>query len=355
MKKVGFVKEPGYMYDLLCIFALYFNEEYWETVFINRQKAAEDISFYKKVIEEFGPIPDELRIFFALDTKRNARVFMTKCYFDPFGEEILKGSYNISVLQRELSDYDRVTRNVLEYYFGYAPAEVREECLSSIKTANTLIRESDYDDRTKNALYSFLIDPAAAVQRLTYELITKEFMLSKQYEKHVRELSALKENFDIDAVAEKLKKCNVVTIDLDGFSEVAVSFCINNKNHISARYYGDTVLLSLGFDYEDSLKYLSDDIMEIDLHEFGAAVSEKNRVAILQFIYENKEVTIKEIEQALGLAGTNAYYHLTLMIRTGMLKNRNRGKTILYSINHKYFESLSRAIGKFSVENGSDS
>ena len=354
MKKVRFVKEPGYIYDLLCVFTLYFNDEYWETVFINRQKAAEDVSFYKKVIEEFGPIPDDLRIFFALDTKRNARVFMTKYYFDPFGEEILSGNYNISALQRELSDYDRVTRNVLEYYFGYAPAEVLEECLTSVKTANNLIRESEYSNRTKNALYSFLIDPAVTLQRLIYELITKEFMLSKQYERHAPELSALKENFDIDAVAEKLKKFNVVSVDLDGFSEVVVSFCINNKNHISARYHDDTVLLSLGFDYEDAIKYLSDDIMEIDLHEFGAAISEKNRVSILQYIYENKEVTIKEIEQALNLAGTNAYYHLTLMIRAGILKNRNHGKTILYSVNHKYFASLSRTIEKYSAENSSE-
>ncbi len=351
MKKIRFIKEPGYIYDLLCIFALYFNEEYWETVFINRQKAAEDVSFYKKVIEEFGPVPEELSIFFSLEAKDRAKVFMTSYYYDTYSRELLNGEYGMSFLQRELSDYDRVVRNMFEHYFGDASAGVFDEGHISIKAANTLIRESGYNDRTKNALYSFLIDPVATVQRLIYELITKEYILSKQYEKYAAVLAVLEKNFDIDSAAEKLKKCSNVSIDLDSFSDIAVSFCYNNKNHISARYYDDTVLLSLGFDYEDALKYLADGTADADLHEFGTAVSEKKRVAILQFIYENKEVTIKEIEQALGLAGTNAYYHLSLMVRTGLLASRNRGKAVVYSINRNYFAILSETIKKYSFDN----
>ena len=106
----------------------------------------------------------------------------------------------------------------------------------------------------------------------------------------------------------------------------------------------------LGSDYIDALQYLSDIKLVPSLNEFGTALSEENRVSILQLIHDRKEVTIKDVEQALDMAGTNAYYHLSLMIRTGMLKTRNQGRTVLYSINRNYFDMLSKAINIYSQE-----
>ena len=61
-----------------------------------------------------------------------------------------------------------------------------------------------------------------------------------------------------------------------------------------------------------------------------------------------EEITIKDLEQEFGFTGTNAYYHLSLMIKAGLLKTRNRGRVVLYSINKDYFKSLCDLLGKYS-------
>lgn len=61
------------------------------------------------------------------------------------------------------------------------------------------------------------------------------------------------------------------------------------------------------------------------------------------------EVTIKDIEQKLGFTGTNAYYHLMLMMKTGMLETRNQGRTVFYRIHKEYFIKLCKAIKKYAV------
>ena len=67
MKNIRFIKEPGYIYDLIFIFTLYFNEEYCHTNFVNCRKSSDDLKYYKKVLEEFAPISDDLLLFFYIN------------------------------------------------------------------------------------------------------------------------------------------------------------------------------------------------------------------------------------------------------------------------------------------------
>lgn len=338
LKNIRFLKDPGYTYDLFYIFIHYFNREYVLANFSNFNKYTEDVRFSEKMLEEFPDIPEELRLFFHIDD--NPLTVITEFYYKPHRDDYLKGTYSLATIQNELMNYDQVVMNVLRHYFRNEPAETLQKCKESLPAANALIKNSSLDTRVKSALYSFLIDPIPVIQHLSHELMAKEFLLSKQYEKHSALMRALQENFDFPAVAEKLKTDAQHSSDIDIFDEVVVSFCYYNKNHICLYFYKDAVLLALGHDYVDTLQYLIDKKFTPKLNEFGTAVSEENRAAILQFLHENGESTIKEVEQALHLAGTNAYYHLNLMIRAGLIKTRNSGRKIMYSINHQYFKAL---------------
>ena len=345
MRSVRFLKEPGYTYDLFFIFTLYFNKKYCLSKFINYKKSASDIRFFEKVIEEFEPIPDELLIFFYLNN--NPKSFMPTYYFDPYISSFLDGEYSLATVQTALLNYDQVIDNVLHFYFKEETEESIRKCKESLVAANSLIMKSDYEPRVKSALYSFLIDPVRIIQCLSHELMVKEFALSKQYEKNYQKLTALQEDFDFNVLSEGLKEDAKQSIDLEGFNEVVVTFCYNNKNHIKTIYYDNTVLVVLGTDYVDGLQGTK---YSPKLHEFGLALAEENRVAILELIHKRGEITIKELEQTLDMAGTNAYYHLSLMIRSGLLKTRNRGITVLYSVDRHYFETISKVIKSYSEE-----
>lgn len=345
MRNIKFLKEPGYTYDLFSLFAIYFNKETWLDRMINKNKAEEDKEYFNKVLDDYLPISDELLLFFYWN--EGNRIFMTERYFDPYVEDVIAGKYNLSVVLTALSDYDQVIDNVIRFYFRDIAEEELAEYRNSLPALNRLIKESKYKSEVKSALYAFFIEPVPVIQKLIYELMAKEVLLAQQYQKGYDKILEVQETFNCDGFADALLKMKN-PVNLDGFDEVYFSFCLFNKNTLFSKFFNRRILFTLGIDYIDMLEFLIgySELPELDV--FGNAVSEKNRVEILNLMLEREEITIKDIEHVLGFTGTNAYYHLMLMIKAGMLKTRNQGRTVLYRIDKNYFISLVNMIKKYT-------
>ena len=348
MKNIKFIKEPGYTYDLTFIFFLYFNKEYCLGNFINYDKSGKDTEFLNKILVYFGPISDELVLFFRIaDVEDRGRCLMTSRYFAQFRDEYL-ADFNSSRILEALSNLRQVVNNVLSFYFPekeYNPDEP-----PSIETLNDWIKKSSLSPDIKSSLYAFFIDPASVVQRLTYELMAKEFQLSKWYEKDFSLLLELQHKFDFEAISEQLYSLTNQKANVDNFNVIYVSFCLLNKGCIKYEFYDEQALLFLGSDYTDTIDtlYKQNRIPELDV--FGNALAEKNRVDILDLLLDKEEITIKDIEQILGFTGTNAYYHLSLMIKAGILRTRNKGRTVLYSLNRSHFDAVRDILKKYGSE-----
>ena len=343
MKKIKFIKEPGYTYDLFFIFYLYFNKEHCTSSTINfnrNNKLEQDIAFYNRVLENFAPIPEELLPFFRIID--DERCFMTRKFFDPFRDEFMS-SFELPRVQEALTDLKQVVANVVNYYFP--DEECKAEDLPSLNTLNGWLKKSSFTAESKSSLYSFFIDPAPVVQKLSYELIAKEFQLSKWREGEYPRLMELQENFDLEMLIQKISTLPTQRWDMDKYDEFYVTFCLINKNCIKAEFYGDKAVLFLGSNYEEILDQLWKQTPQLDT--FGNALAEKNRVDILELILQEGEITIKDIEQRLGFTGTNAYYHLSLMIKANLLCTRTRGRTVLYSLNRRYFDAVMENMQKY--------
>lgn len=345
MNNIKFIRQPGFVFDLFFLFTLNFNKEYCLTNFINYSKSSEDTGYYNSVLNDFPPISDELLLFFHLtEDKKN---FMTKFFFEPYKEQFAYESYHISVVQEVLSDHECVLENLISFYFKDIDDNTLLECKTSISAINKLIKESNYNGDIKSALYSFFIEPSPIIRRLSYELMEKEFALTQRYDNYSKRISDLKENFDFELLCDGLKSGQQQKVDLTCFENIYISFCMLNKNCIKSLFCENVAIVILGFDYIEQIDYLfiQNKLPELDV--FGNAVSETNRIHILDLILEREEITIKDLEQEFGFTGTNAYYHLSLMIKAGMLKTRNRGRTVLYSINKNYFQVLCDILGKY--------
>ena len=68
----------------------------------------------------------------------------------------------------------------------------------------------------------------------------------------------------------------------------------------------------------------------------------------MNYILKKGEVTVKEVEQDLGFTTANAYYHLNLMLRYGILSIRNQGRTVLYRLDKGYLQGLCEVIRKYT-------
>lgn len=353
MKNVKFIKEPGYVYDLFFIFALHFNQDHFIAQTINYNQSSEDTEFYTRIDNDYGNISDELLPFFYIK-ESGGRCFMATFYHKPY-ERYFSSAYNLQTVQTALLNHEEVITNLLKFYFMDIEDQELRECKRSLRAVGKMIKSSSYSDKIKTSLYAFFLEPDLVIQKLSYEMMEKSFQLSQHYEKNLRKLSDLQNQLDIDALTEKLKMCKTQTCNLDYFNEIYVTFCLLNKNLIKVSMSDKTIVLFLGFDYLNYLEYIiaRDDVPE--LHVFANALAEKNRVEILEMIYRQGEITIRDIEQQMGLTGTNAYYHLSLMIRANMLKTRNQGRTVLYSLNDRYFAVVCDMLSKYADRRGKNS
>lgn len=340
---IRFLKEPGYTYDLFFLFTLYFNKQYFKT----SVNTIDDFQYYENLLERYLPISEELLLFFHING--SDRNLMLERYFQPYKGDFADENYNLEKVLVELADYDKVVDNVIRFYFRGISAEKTVDCKKSILAINKMIKESKYDFEIKSALYSFFIEPIPIIQKLIYELISKEILMAQLYKKEDKNILHLQESFDCERLSPLLELAKNQPQEIDSFEKIYISFCVQYKDLISCYFDGNTVIMIIGINYIDTLDFLTnrDSLPELDV--FGTAVSEKNRVEILNLMTDMGEVTIKDIEQKLGFTGTNAYYHLMLMMKTGMLETRNQGRTVFYRIHKEYFIKLCKAIKKYAV------
>ena len=352
--EVEFIKEPGYMYDLLSMFVLYFNKEYFLSNMINYDKASADQEHYKSIIKEIEPVSNDLRIFFLMNA--NARTFMIHNYFDMLDKTFLT-TYNLKEVQDALRDCDGVKSNILEFYLPKLSKTKREECKNDLAELSRQMKIADLKPEIKNGLYSFFIEPEAILQKLAYELISKDFILKKKRESHTLLAEQLQESFNTKEVVEKVSQYQSqnVSIDITHYSKLYISFSMISKNAIKYYYFSDTVILLLGTDCLSYLDYLSARETAPDLETFGNALSDKYRVGILNLAAKNKEISIKDIESELGNGGANVYYHLSLMLKANLLRARNQGRAVIYRLNTPYFNSVRDLLLRYAEPENEDS
>ena len=130
------------------------------------------------------------------------------------------------------------------------------------------------------------------------------------------------------------------------------SYCLLNKFCISFYLLDEGCLSLLGCDYIESLNFIEDKNKEPDLCALGTALCEESRIKILKFLLEREEVTCKDLEKEFSFSGSTAYHHINIMAKSGLVKTRNEGKTILYSINAKYIRNIIGVFNNFLKKKG---
>lgn len=350
--EVEFIKEPGYMYDLLSMFVLYFNKEYFLSNMINYDKASADQEHYKSIIKEIEPVSNDLRIFFLMNA--NAKAFMMINYFDAFHDNFLT-TYCLQEVQDALRDCDSVKSKILEFYLPKLSKMKREECKNDLAELSRQMKIADLKPEIKNGLYSFFIEPEATLQKLAYELISKDFILKKKRESHVLLAEQTQKDFKAEEVIEKIAKYQNEDINLTSPSKLYITLLMINKNVLKYYYYSSITALLFGTDCLSYLEYISGRETAPDLETFGNALSDKYRVGILNLAAKNKEISIKDIESELGNGGANVYYHLSLMLKANLLRARNQGRAVIYRLNTPYFNSVRDLLLRYAEPENEDS
>lgn len=348
MYNIKFLKEPGYIYDLLHIFIFHFNKGRLNK-YINFDKSAENMEFLNRLQFEFTDIPEELFVFFYL--KEEGRCFLPQyCFYD--NVEKYQANFQFENMQDDLMDTERIVSRMIQFYFPNLSEEEVPKYRGSLKMLAQLIDESRYSDYVKEKLVVFFINYEWIIKKLNFELISKESQLSFYYERNYRQIADFQNGLDFSELAFKVFENSGQEYRYNEDNTVYISPCIINKNCIENCFLNDSAIAIFGIDAESSLKSLQTQKRLVDLDVFGTAVSEKNRVGIIDALLVRDEMTIREIERMFDISNTNAYYHLNLMLKANIINARNQGRTMLYSLNRSYFDDLIEALKKYGTKKG---
>lgn len=345
MPNIKLIKEPGYIFDLLFIFFLKYNTEYCMEMFVNQKKETEDKEFYQQILKDFSPISDDLYVFFH--AQKNGRCFFVHSYFDHYKNNFTS-DYNFEFLQRELSNYEEVVRRAVQFYFYDLSEEEMETCIHSNVKFFEVIKNSDYTDTEKSRFYEFFINPSPYIQKLQYELMAKEVQLSAYYEKNYLSILDAYNQLTIDILIDQLKPLKDLSFFKNDESQLLVSFCLINRECIRCMPMVDASVYLLGNEYMSGIEAIQSACEPINLYEVGTALSEESRVKMLDLMLEKNEITCKDLERTFNFSGSTAYHHLTILLKYGVIKTRNEGKTIFYSVNNKSFDAVIDVLNKYS-------
>lgn len=348
MNKILLLKEPGYIYDLNFIFCLNFNTNLYINNLPNDDKKESTVQYFKDVLKQFGDIPNDLYVFFhALES---GRAFLPTFYFSPYKDQFAT-TYNFKYLQKELSDQNKLIRNLIKFYFHKLDDKMVEQCTASLKQVFACIKNSNYSDEEKSKLYEFFIDPPRYVQLLQYELIQKEFQLSEYYKDNYQKIIDVYNQTTYELLCEQMKGLKNLTF-LENECAVYVSYCLLNKFCINHFPIAEGFLSLLGYQYVNILTFAKAKNKELDFCSLGTALSEESRVKILKLLLEHKELTCKDLEKEFSFSGSTAYHHISIMTKSGLVKTRNEGKIIFYSINAKYISDIIDAFKNILTNQG---
>lgn len=345
MPQIRLLKEPGYIYDLIFIFYLKFNTKLCiNNLDSNDKKLSENIKFFNDLLDQFPEISEDLYVFFH--AVENGRCLITTQYFNPHKEQF-STTYNFKFLQKELSDKDKIIRNVVRFYFYDLTDEQVDDCINSSSVLFSCIKNSNYGAEIKSKLYEFFHDTEHHIQTLYYELMTKEFMLSQYYEKNYQKILDVYDQTTFETLSDYMKGLMDLSYIKKNNKTLFVSFCLLLKFSIDFFGIDEGAVFLLGCDYQSVIDFAKNR-KDLSLLDFGNAFCEESRVKILELLLERSEVTCKDLEKIFSFSGSTAYHHITMMTKIGVVKTRNEGKTILYSLNRKYFDAIIDVLSKYS-------
>ena len=341
MASIKVLKEPGFIYDLNFLFYAKFNTQ----LCVDSLPDAAKRESYKKhlndILSRFGDIPDELYVFYHANT--NGRCFMTTAYISACKDRFAT-DFDFKYFKSLFSDVDSLTRKLISFYLHDLSDEELEECHSSATTFFSYIKASGYSDEEKSKLYEFFIDPEPYIQTLMSELTEKEIRLSAYYKDNYQLIIDVHNDTTFDSLCENVKDVKDLSFLRSEDQLLYVSFCLLNKHCMYMFFIPDGAMYMLGYDYGSIISALKKHRLSHPLDEMCVALGDRSRMQILRMLAEHKELSRKDFERTLDLSGTTAYHHLTLLTGVGAVKVRNKGKTIYYSLNKEFCNTLTEQL-----------
>ena len=197
----------------------------------------------------------------------------------------------------------------------------------NIKTINREVKKSNISADLKSSFYSFLIDPICAIELLCKDVKFIYNQVSSLYNlKFTKNTLVLKKE-----VQEFVYNYREEIRD----TVIYYSYSLVFKDKMFYYNFGSIVVIIMGCNYRKS-----NSCDKIDLTVIGNVLSDKNRLKILDILMQNDICNINDINNIMNINNTTLFYHLSLMLKSRIIRRENKGKTVYYSVDKQFVKSI---------------
>lgn len=347
MVNIKYLRQPGFVYDLMTIFMLRFNRSRWDDLFINKNKTKDDFSFYNNILREFPVKNEDISIFFIDVEEKGCFFTRLNAFNDPLN---IFSDYDLDFILAEISKADDFSQKLADFYLPNSGLIVNLNDREFYTKLLELVQATNYSDKTKNKLLSYFINPEKVLVNLKSELIEKKVLLIQYYQRNYERTDYFQQHFNLVEWNNKLKNCGLIQTDVSTISEFFISICLIAKNKIKLYSKDNHILQVLGFDYSESLDESESSKFEIQLDMFGKIISDENRLSIINMLTAMPEMSTSEIAKRLSSSLNSVYYHLDMMSQVNMIKSRNEGRSVFYKLNKEYFNKAAEVVGTICIK-----
>lgn len=297
-------KGLGIAYDLLNVFIeYYFNKENLSQL---------------KIFFDFDDLSNECQLFFQKNDNGITTIEkILELGINKF--DINDENYVIKCIQ---IDSIEIINIVLSHHFGIEKT-INNLHQLDIKSVNSEIKKLKTSDDLKSSFYSFFIDPINTINVLNkdianiYEQICLLYKLKgKKSTKEIEEIIA--NNIDEEILLSK---------------NIYYSYSLIFKEKCYIYNLASMTIIVCGINY----KKAND---KIELAEIGNVLADKSRLKILDILLEHSICNINEINSIMNMNNTTLFYHLSIMVKSGLIKREARGKIIYYSLDKSFIENV---------------
>jgi ArsR family transcriptional regulator len=332
---VKYIKEPGFIYDLIYMICISLNKDnFYAELKRKKMNNEDDISFYENIINQCGKISEDILPLFYLD-KDNPCFILTYYFLNKKDLE----NFNMDVLISELSDSELFVQNLTEFYFG------------TVNRYNNdfidLIDKSNISLNLKYRLTRIYID-IPRISKMIIDVLKQSKPVLESIYNGFNNIVKDKINLFSD---EKIIKSlyTLEKLDMNTNSKIDFSICIISR-YVCITVLDEIDYFILGDDYIDNIEIIKEDrSVKIDLLALGKIISDPTRLKMFELLKERKEIYTGEMCDILDMTLTAVFYHLNMMLTEKMLKTRNEGRKVFYSINNEYFDALRERLLDFKV------
>lgn len=143
------------------------------------------------------------------------------------------------------------------------------------------------------------MSPAPYIQKLQYELMRKDILLTAYYENNYSRILETYNELNCEIISKQIEVLDIKDFLTNDREELYLSFFLINKNYVKFSPVGNGFVCLFGYDYVSRIDFLQKGQANFKLDDIGSALSEASRVQILDIMQERGEINCKELEKSL--------------------------------------------------------